>query len=386
MAWLLLMLVSCAQDKPALPHEAYIWQRQWTPELANALQQQGASFSGWRLLLLQVIDQQVRTVEPDFAALQASAKPLRWVVRIEGSRNPLPAATLMTHLQPLVERWKQQGLEPLGLEIDHDCATAALADYAVWLQQLRALLPANWELSITALPTWIDSPQLDAVLAQVHSSVLQVHAVDRPDRQLFDADQALLWAHAYAQRTPSFLLALPAYGVRVATSDDGRVIAVDAETDVEYSGASGRELHADPRQVAKFKHAVEQEQLAGLHGWIWFRLPLPSDRRSWSSSTLAAVIADDKSPVRWRVQPRANSAGSFDLRLINSGLWDAPMPSVNLPDSCRLADALGPYRLRDDAAHLQLHPASDRWLRSGESVLIGWTRCSIPLTSSWDLP
>ena len=384
---LALLLGACAPaPPPPLPHEAYIWQRLWTPELADAIKQQGASFAGWRVLLLQVVGDRLIDIEPNPAALAASARPLRWVVRIEGAREPLPATELAAHLLPMIERWKAAGLVPLGIEIDHDCATAALADYAAWLQQLRALLPAGLELSITALPTWMASPDLDKVLAAVDASVLQVHAVERPDAALFAVETALAWTRAYAALGRPFAVALPAYGVRVGSMPDGQVHRVDAETDVDTSGASGRELRADPQELGRYLKRITADAIPELQGLVWFRLPLPGDRRAWSATTLAAVVAGESGAPRFQVQASATAQGSFDLRLVNPGPWDGPAPIIDLPSDCRHGDALGGYRLGDDGDHLQFQPAADAWLRSGHSLLVGWTRCNSPLTPTWDLP
>lgn len=383
---LILLLGACDRHAHGpLKHEAYIWQRQWTPALAAAMAEQEGSFSGWRVLLLQVVGERLIEAEPDALALQSSTKPLIWVIRIEGARQPLPAAALVAQLQPILERWQQRGLQVSAIEIDHDCATAALADYGLWLSQLRALLPNAMGLSITALPTWLGSPDLASVLSQVDSSVLQVHAVDQPDRGLFNADQALQWIGEYAGLARTFFVALPAYGVRVATNAEGAVAAVDAEGDIDRSGAAGRELRADPREIAGFLQKLDAERPEGLQGLAWFRLPLRDDRRSWSARTLRAVIGAEALRLQFQVRAQSTSGASYDLRLFNVGNLDSSAPNVNLPPDCRLADALGPFRLRDDGRSLQFQADTEVWIRSGESILLGWARCNTPLDQSWDV-
>ena len=64
---------------------------------------------------------------------------------------------------PVPARWRAAGVDVVGLEIDHDCATAVLADYARWLAANRPPAPLAW--SITALPTWAGAPALPAVAA-----------------------------------------------------------------------------------------------------------------------------------------------------------------------------------------------------------------------------
>ena len=365
-------------------HEAYIWQRQWTPAVVAAVSLQQSVFAGWRVLGLQVIGSQKLVIRPDLAALASSARPVRLVVRIEGARGPLAVPELMAGLSPLVDEWRGAGLDLSGIEIDHDCATAALDDYASWLRELRGAMPRELRLSITALPSWLDSPALEQVLAAVDDSVLQVHAVQRPDRTLFDAASARVWTLAYAARTAKpFALALPAYGVRVDTDAQGRVRAVDAEADIERSSASGRELRADPREVARLLRDLADDGPEHLSGYLWFRLPVAGDRRGWSATTLASVIAGKALQAHFVVESTINEGGSLDLQVRNLGTLDAQPPLVDLPSHCRLGDALGRYRLQSTKAALQLAPDPDAWLAAGERMDIGWVRCDEALEREW---
>lgn len=379
-----LVLAGCARRAPLSHHEAYIWQRQWTPAVVAAVSLQQSVFAGWRVLGLQVIGSQKLVIRPDLAALASSARPVRLVVRIEGARGPLAVPELMAGLSPLVDEWRGAGLDLSGIEIDHDCATAALDDYASWLRELRGAMPRELRLSITALPSWLDSPALEQVLAAVDDSVLQVHAVQRPDRTLFDAASARVWTLAYAARTAKpFALALPAYGVRVDTDAQGRVRAVDAEADIERSSASGRELRADPREVARLLRDLADDGPEHLSGYLWFRLPVAGDRRGWSATTLASVIAGKALQAHFVVESTINEGGSLDLQVRNLGTLDAQPPLVDLPSHCRLGDALGRYRLQSTKAALQLAPDPDAWLAAGERMDIGWVRCDEALEREW---
>jgi hypothetical protein len=381
------LLAACQRGPQHLRHEAYVWQRAWTPAVSTAVLDQAPAFAGWRVLGLQVTGTQQITTRPDLAALAASARPVRLVVRIEGARLRPAVASLVTMLQPQIAHWRAAGVVLVGIEVDHDCATAALVDYADWLQELRAALPRDLTLSITALPSWLESAALDGVLAAVDESVLQVHAVARPDRGLFDTDAALRWTRAWAGRAPRpFNVALPAYGVRASTDAQGAIAAVDAEADIERSGATGRELRADPRALAAYLAEIGDDTPQYLVGFVWFRLPVAGDRRGWSTLTLAAVIDGQPLAARFVVESRLNDGGSFDLRLRNNGNLDQPPPPVDLPADCRLGDALGRYRQMATAeGRLQLVPEADVWLEAGAVMPIGWIRCNEGLQQEWEL-
>ena len=87
-----------------------------------------------------------------------------------------------------------------GVEIDYDCPTSKLATYARFLAALRSRLAPSTKLSITALPTWMNSGELEGLTRNLDEIVLQVHAVDDPRRGLFDPDQAERWVKDFGQR------------------------------------------------------------------------------------------------------------------------------------------------------------------------------------------
>jgi hypothetical protein len=241
-------------------------------------------------------------------------------------------------------------------------------------------------LSITALPTWLQESALDGLLAAADASVLQVHAVDRPQQGLFDGERARGWIDAWAARTRRpFLVALPAYGVRVGVDGAGQVRAVDAEGLVEHTGATGIELRADPQAVAQLIAEVNADPPPAMIGWVWFRLPVSGDARSWSARTLGAVIAEVPLQSNFRVEATPAANGASDLRLHNDGNLDAGAPMVDLPAHCRHGDALGRYRLDSNGARLRLSPADQTWLAAGESMTLGWARCAQPVEPQWSV-
>ena len=380
-----LSLTACSPAPTPLPHEAYIWQRQWTPAVVGAVQTQAGQFSGWRVLALQVVGERMIEVAPDLVALKATRLPLRLVVRIEGARLRPAAGALGARIGELRQRWLAAGLRVDGIEIDHDCASAALGEYAQWLRELRSALPDTGLWSITALPAWMESPDLEALRASVDESVLQVHAVDRPQTGLFDKTGAWYWIFDWAQRSPQpFRVALPAYGVRVGVDGGGKVRAVDAEG-IERVGPGGSELRADPREVAALIDTIAEKTPAGMRGWVWFRLPVQGDARGWSAQTLAAAIAREPLQADFSVQVTVAANGASDLVLRNDGNLDSPLPAIDLPAHCRVGDALGRYRMETAAAGLTLAPADDAWLPAGGRLVVGWTRCAQPLEPRWSI-
>ena len=213
---LLLALVLTAgcerHDAPPLDQQLYVWQRQWTPAHDAALRDSRADFSTLRVLALQAFPNAGWSrARIDPVLLRRDGRPVIAVVRLDGQLKALDQEEVTAQIRQEISDWQGQGLNLAGVEIDHDAGNARLPAYREFLAHLREALPISLPLSITALPSWLDSRELPALLSTVDSSVLQVHAVSDPRRGLFDADQARQWAKAWS-RVPKkpFPLAPPA--------------------------------------------------------------------------------------------------------------------------------------------------------------------------------
>lgn len=368
----LLALGACTPPAP-LDQQLYIWQRQWRPAHAEALAQSRADFSTLRVLALQAHPQAGwARAYVDLELLKRDGRPLIAVVRLDGQLPQLDRAAIDAQIASLLRDWQTAGVELAGLEVDHDCASARLPAYAELLGELRQNLPADLQLSITALPAWLASPELDKLLAQVDSSVLQVHAVSDPRYGLFDPAQAQSWAEKYAQRSHKpFLLALPAYGVALTT--DGQV---ESEAPLRQGG-SRRELQAEPQQVAELLKTLRAAPPPGLSGIIWFRLPLAGDRRAWPLDTLLAVVRGQPLQAALGVAQRQNGAVS-ELQLFNHGTLASALPSrIELPaHDCEAADGLGAYRVETSAQGLRFTRQHPGQLAAGSQRALGWARCA----------
>jgi len=386
MACAALWLAACAPAPKPVAHEAYVWQRVWTSAVVDAVKATGDQFVGLRVLGLQVTGHQRIAPSVDLRALADSGLPIRLVIRIEGSRPTPDTTQIADWANTESQRWLAAGVNLTGVEIDHDCATAGLADYARWHQRFRTALDPGLRVSITALPAWIASSELPRLLATIDDSVLQVHALDRAADDLIDTAQSLQWLHQYDQLSPKdFRIALPAYSLRVGLDASGAVRSVDAEGAQDVGNAAAQERHSPPLKVAALLAQISRADLTHFRGVIWFRLPVAGDRRAWSRRTLATVIAGK--PLTRGFQLRATGAtDARDLLLFNTGNADAAPPSrISLPTQCASADALQHYSIDVSTAKLVLRSHDNAWLRSGESWRIAWARCEPPLNADWSL-
>ncbi|MHB2250752.1 DUF3142 domain-containing protein [Pseudomonas fitomaticsae] len=373
-----LLLCACErQDAAPLDQQLYVWQRQWTPAHEPALNDSRNDFSTLRVLALQAFPNAGWSrARVDFALLKRDARPLIAVIRLDGQLKALDPQAVTAQILQVLADWQGQGLTLAGVEIDHDAGSARLSVYTEFLAHLRGALPANLPLSITALPAWLDSPQLPALLATVDSSVLQVHAVSDPRRGLFDPEQAQRWAKAWGRVTDKpFYLALPAYGVALLADADGAPV-VESEVPLERGGQR-RELLADPQQLSRLANELREDRPAHLAGLIWFRLPLANDRRAWSLSTLRAVARGDALSSQLGVTFNEHN-GLQDIALRNVGNLDSAWPDrITLKaQSCEGADALAGYALQQTADLLTFTRLRDGRIPAGGQRAIGWARCA----------
>ncbi|MBK9033093.1 MAG: DUF3142 domain-containing protein [Myxococcales bacterium] len=325
-----------------LEHDAYVWQRRWTGAVRAAVAGAPAELDALRVLTVEVEADRAVWPEVDVAALVASARPVTAVVRIAGAR--LPEQVPMAAVLARVEAWRAAGVAVAGVEIDHDCASAALPAYARWLAANRP--PAPLRFSITALPAWADCRAVAAVAAAVDEVVVQVHTVRAP--VLFDLPAARSALARFAAVVPaaSLRVALPTY-------------------DAMIDGALAR---SRPTEVAAFVRWLERGGGPPVRGVVWFRLPVEGDARAWPTATLVAVIR--AAPLRAEVAADviATGPGRFDLVLRNAGNVPAPWPALALGGGVDGAELIGGYVARADRRFSP--PARD--LAPGATTVVGW--------------
>lgn len=374
-----LALLAACDRAPPLTHDAYIWQRQWTPGLRDAIAASNDLVRDWRVLAAQADrDGRFHVFTPDLPV--QGGRPAIAVVRIDGRLARFDTDELIGRIDEVHRRWPHIA----GIEIDYDCPTSRLPAYTAFLRQLKDRL-GSMPLSITALPTWLGSSNLDALLAVPDEAVLQVHAVQAPQAGLFDPDVAAGWITDFSAHTRKpFRVALPTYGSRVSWNADGSLLAVESESAALASGAVASELYAAPSTVLAFVQRLEAHRPARLAGLVWFRLPTPEDTRAWSLTTWRGVVTGhvDTQPVTVSLNtPTAD--GPSDIVIENPGGMDAEAPSrVALPPGCTVADGIDGYALRRTGDGLSLVAVQARPLPAHASRPIGWARCAPGTTLS----
>jgi hypothetical protein len=352
---LLALGLACARERPPPPppltHEAYVWQRDWSPELSGALADVPVELGALRVLARERSGPARTPVDPavDVDALARSGREVVAVMRVDGTA-PLDGISL-SEVAVHARAWKARGVRVRGIEVDHDCATSTLARYADWLERERARLQdSGLTLSITALPTWAASPDVARLASLPDDVVLQVHAVRAPT--LFTPEEARRFLEGWSKATTGrpFRVALPTYRVRLR---------------------DGTRLSAEPRDVARLLALLREHPVPGVTGVLWFRLGHRGDPDAWSPSTLAAVVRGE--PLTPRLTPRLVDVGggTRDIVIENTGRVDADAPTrLTLTGNLEVLDGVGGYAPHGASLVARTPPR----LRAGERRVVGFLR------------
>jgi uncharacterized protein DUF3142 len=285
----------------------------------------------------------------DRGALAEAHRPVTLVVRIDGAR-PIAGLVLAPVIAAAVEL-RTAGVAVAGIEIDHDCATARLGEYAAWLRERRP--PRDLRFSITALPTWAGSGALADVAAAVDELVVQVHAIRAPT--IFDRARAQADLRAFAAAVPNAVLrvALPTYRVRIGE----------------------RWMEADVGDVRAFVDDLVRAPLANVAGIVWFRLPVAGDADTWTAETFAGVLERrGYAPPEVRVTLQARGGDRFDVIASNPLARAAELPAVQIDGELDEVELVSGYT-EDRRRHFR---APHRRLPAGATQTIGWVRGKAP--------
>jgi len=376
-----------------LPHDVYVWQRAWTPEVRTGLAQAKNAMGEFVVLAAHINIGKGKPVEPaiDYAALRATGKPIGLAIRIEPYFGEFREddATIRGIVEVARVRLAQaraSGIQPRELQIDFDCATSKLEGYRRWIRTLRKAV-APLPVCPTALPNWLDRPDFALLAEECGSFVLQVHCVTPPREvqdtsRLTDANDAARWVEQAAKLEVPFRVALPTYTYLVAFNARGKPIGVAAEG-LHAAWPGAEEIvrwEAEPAELAGLIARWMRSRPLMLRGVIWYRLPVASDALNWRWTTLAAVM-EGRAPLR-QLTVNASPAQTSDIELINEGEQDEPLPEriIATWTSGRMdgTDALAGYKTEVEIGRVTFvrQPGESlSRLPPGARRPIGWVRC-----------
>lgn len=395
---LLLLLAACGGQRASgpVPHEAYVWQRQWTSAVRAAIAET-SPLSGLVVLGAEV-DFRRQPVRVARVTLDPSlrGRPVGVALRVHtfpGRFADSPEAVrLVAGLsRGLVQEARRAGIPLSEVQLDYDCPDSRLEDYPTLIAAVRKET-APVPVTITALPSWLRRQEaFGGLVAAADGYVLQVHSLsppagpDAPDTPLTicDPEAARQAVEKAARFRQPFRVALPTYGYSVAFDARGRRAGVSAEGPplLPPPGGSLRTVRSDPAAMAALVDAWTEDRPAELAGVIWYRLPLESDRLNWPAATFRAVLAGRTPRVEVAAEVRRPEPGLFEIDLVNRGEAEAPWPAwVRVRwrhPRTHAADGLADYRIaRTAPREIQLARAFPDGApgRPGDRRTVAWLR------------
>ena len=311
-------------------------------------------------------------------------------LRSAGAVQDAPGEAITTFLcdlaASLVAEARSNHVNLSELQIDFDCAESKLDGYRVWMEAMQRRV-APLPVTITALPSWLDSRAFKRLAAVATNYVLQVHSVERP--RSFNAPFTLCDPRAARRAVERagrigipFRVALPTYGYTLAFDPAGKFIGLSAEGARPNwpPNALLREVHSDPLELAALVQDWTASRPAVMRGVIWYRLPTMVDNFNWRWPTLGAIIIARVPREVLRVSARRVESGLVEISLANEGELDiSSRLAVEVRWSkARLVagDALRDFELADrslSAARFQTKSQPGR-VRVGETLVLGWLR------------
>lgn len=380
-----------------LTHSAYVWQREWTDRIREALQRHQPLIAEWAVLAAEVefragAAPRVARVALDHAALRDSGRPISFAIRVAPysgafDRTRPETGFLLKLAGDVLKNARQHGIEPAALHLDFDAATRQLDGYRLWLAALREAIEPT-PLVFTALPTWLNSAAFARLAQATDLYVLQVHswaAPKTPDQPftLCDPESAQRAIVQAARLNRPFQVALPTYGYRAWFDGQNRLLGLSAEGPAltAAGNAQVREVRADPVAMAGLVNWLNSQPFESLRGVIWYRLPLPEDRLSWNERTWQTVMRGQAPTANTALKLEKSATGLVEVALQATGDADSLLNQPVRLDwrQARLiaADGLAGFtiqRIGPDALRLQPSAPSPLRLAPGQQILIGWLR------------
>jgi len=278
--------------------------------------------------------------------------------------------------------------EIVGVQFDYDCPTSKLRDYARFVKIMKERLKpfkeklAEFNISITALPTWLQDKDFMELIQTTDYYVLQLHSFELPKdadqaSKIFPADKALSYAEKASNLKHPYYISLPTYGYEVAFTKDGNFIGLRAENmpvlwsqDVEH-----KVVLTDPKDILAFIHEVEKTKPKNLLGFYWFRIPLKSDEFNWDMKTLECVLSGKKPSIKLELDLTKSKDGLYEVYLVNSGeqnIFEEVSFNINWPEDGQvLYDLMGKFHEIKIEKGIKISGSAPY---VGQKVLVGWFR------------
>ncbi len=184
------MVLGGCHHAPPMEHgrlvqRGYLWQRDWTPTVADAFREAEKRTDGVVILGAEIEWEGkmgwVHKATIPWETLKQSGKPCGLAVRIAPypgpfSENDPQVQMIAGVIKSLLDEAHAHDVALGEFQLDFDCAERKLGGYRTWLRTLVPLVHPT-RFVITTLPSWLDESEFPALVRDVDGYVLQVHSV-----------------------------------------------------------------------------------------------------------------------------------------------------------------------------------------------------------------
>ncbi len=394
------LLDGCDRSAPSvtgpLQQRGYLWQRDWTPAVIDAVVTAQQRLDGVVLLGGEVewIEKKpsLITANIDWEMLRSRQIRCGLALRIApfavaSGRDDSNTRFVVDAARSLVDIAASHGVALSEFQIDFDCPQKNLAVYRVWLRALRqAVHPVR--LVLTTLPAWLDDPEFVPLVREADGYVLQVHSVpilDANDRRnLCDAQSARTWVKRAAHLGIPFSVALPTYRCAAGYDLSGKLlsVAMDSVQPAWPPRTRVLEFETDADDMATLIDEWQRARPPQLREVIWYRVPVSTDVRNWHWATLSAVISGRK-PLH-QLEVLQEGENPIDLAIVNTGEaeeeLDSAVTAIWNGAATVTADALTGWTVDITHSRAIFRNTTEMRLSPGGKRQIGWLRYEQPVT------
>jgi len=389
--------VACRKVQAAsaiLSQRGYLWQREWTPAVADAFCHANRKMDGvvvlgaevhWRNGVAHIVPSSI-----PWEVVACENKPIAIAVRVAPFPGPFAADDASVRavagtVRALLAEARSRGVAVAEFQLDFDCAQDKLAGYRVWLRALRPLV-RPLPFVITALPSWLDAPDFAALAREVDGYVLQVHSVPTAKEtgrdSLCDPALARKWVAKAERLGLPFFVALPTYRCLAGFGPAGNLLGISMDSVQPAWPPNTRIAHlsADADDLAGLVSGWTLARPSQMAGILWYRIPVATDVRNWRWPTLAAVM-DGRAPLH-KLEISQVGENPIDFSVVNSGEadeWNLPPVVVTWDHAALLSgDALAGWALTTSPGRAEFRPCEGGILPPGAKRAIGWLRYDRP--------
>lgn len=378
-----------------LKQRGYVWQREWTQAVIDALGEAERRMDGVVLLGAEINlagkKPEIIKTSIDWEVVKRQTKRCSIALRVAPYSGPFRAddsvaRTIADLVKELINEARIHGVDLAEFQFDFDCARKNLAGYRTWLQSFRAIVHPI-PFVITTLPAWLDDSEFRALMQETDGYVMQVHSVPISKgggATLCDTRLARQWVNKAARLRLPFSVALPTYRCSAGYGPDGKLISVAMDS-VQPSWPPGTqvlEFGTDPDELATLVGDWQRSRPAELREVLWYRVPIATDARNWHWITLSAVMAGRHPKHNLKVVREGQNP--IDLSIFNAGEADEQFNSNVIASwngaGLTASDALSGWNIRSENGRAIFNAIAKQGVRlpPGASRKIGWLRFDQP--------